>query len=92
MFCTFALEMQGIHEAFISRFLECGGVVEGTSGVIQSPGYPNGYAHWIRCYWNIIAPFGRKVKLEFDDLDMERPSRGTNQCRYDTLTVSVASS
>ena len=45
---------------------ECGGLIEGTSGVIQSPGYPNGYPHRHICRWDIVGPPGRSVKLEFD--------------------------
>ena len=44
----------------------CGGVSEGTSGVIQSPGYPNGYPHRHICRWDIIGPPGRSVKVVFE--------------------------
>lgn len=31
--------------------LNCGGVIEEGSGVITSPGYPNGYANNLDCVW-----------------------------------------
>ena len=46
---------------------------EATSGVIQSPGYPNGIAHRIYCSWHILGPADRRIKVEFDDLDMPEP-------------------
>eukprot|EP00094_Tigriopus_californicus_P007480 TCALIF_07202-PA protein Name:"Similar to CUBN Cubilin (Canis familiaris)" AED:0.20 eAED:0.21 QI:0/0.76/0.57/0.97/0.85/0.88/35/0/3998 len=67
---------------------ECGGVLQGDSGVIESPGYPNGYAHHLYCSWTIKAPLGRSVSLQFEDLDLERP-RG-DECPFDKLlTYSV---
>ena len=45
-------------------------VREGTSGVIQSPNYPHGFAHYIYCFWHVHGPTDRRVKVEFDDFDM----------------------
>ena len=68
---------------------ECGGDIEGTEGSIQSPGYPNTFAHRHSCSWRIRVPLGRKVTLTFEDFDLEAPiSYGNNSaCRYDWLMV-----
>ena len=50
-----------------------GDIEEGTSGVIQSPNYPNGLAHRIYCTWHIRGPEDRRIKIEVDDLDMPEP-------------------
>ena len=69
---------------------ECGGDIEGTEGSIQSPGYPNTFAHRHSCSWRIRVPLGRKVTLTFEDFDLEAPIsyRNSSACRYDWLMVS----
>ena len=71
----------------------CGGTIEGTSGVLQTPGYPHGYPHRHICIWNIIGPVGRSVKLTFTDFDLEAPTeiRNSNRtsCKYDYVYVSL---
>ena len=72
----------------------CGGTLEGSSGSIQTPGYPHGYAHRILCAWSIIGPTGRRVKLTFDDFDLEPETirtyrqRNYTSCRYDTVFIT----
>ena len=72
------------------HFLECGGQLEGSSGVFQSPGYPHSYPHRHMCLWTITVPEGRwdvfwrvsllnffccrRVRLTFLDFDLEPPS------------------
>ena len=70
---------------------ECGGDIEGTEGSIQSPGYPNTFAHRHSCTWRIRVPLGRKVTLTFEDFDLEGPVsyRNSSACRYDWLMVST---
>lgn len=75
------------NETFVFISKECGGTIQGTGGILQSTGYPNGYPHRHTCIWTIIAPVGRSVKLEFDDFDLETPSR-SGRCRFDMLIVS----
>ena len=43
---------------------------EGTSGVIQSPNYPNQLPHRVACAWGVQGPQDRRIKIEFDDLDL----------------------
>ena len=74
----------------IQFFAECGGEIEGTEGVLRSPGYPNSFAHRHSCTWTIRAPPGRKVTLTFDDFDLEQPRTLYNNetyCQYDSIMV-----
>ncbi|XP_048737046.2 uncharacterized protein LOC125652118 [Ostrea edulis] len=48
-----------------------------TSADISSPGYPNPYPGGKTCYWNIIAPEGFKLKLEFNEFDVAANPEGT---------------
>ena len=75
---------------FEKSLLECGGEIEGTSGVLTSPGYPNSFAHRHSCSWTIRAPPGRKVTLTFTDFDLEQPVTVANRtrCQYDWIMVS----
>jgi hypothetical protein len=60
-------------------------VIEGTSGVIQSPGYPNGYPHRHICRWDIVGPPGRSVKVVFEGKLFKEIIPGANE----NCTVSV---
>ena len=44
-------------------------IEEGTSGIIQSPNYPNGLAHRTYCMWYIRGPDDRRIKIDIEDLD-----------------------
>ena len=72
----------------------CGGILEGSSGSLQTPGYPHGYAHRRFCAWSIIGPAGRRVKLTFDDFDLEPGTirtyrqRNYTSCRYDSVFIT----
>lgn len=50
--------------------INCGGSIEDKSGVIQSPSYPKSCKRIFTCLWMITVPKGRKVKVEFDDIDL----------------------
>lgn len=47
----------------------CGGMINGDSGVITSPGYPSQTLSKQFCEWKITVPKGRRVKIEFIDVD-----------------------
>ena len=70
----------------------CGGTLEGSTGTIQTPGYPHGYAHRKFCAWSIIGPADRRIKLTFDDFDLEPPvvqlSTNRSRCRYDYVYIT----
>ena len=91
------MSIDRIAAAIIPLFPGCGGSIEGSSGVIESPGYPNGYPHHHLCSWVITGPVGRAVKLEFEDFDLEPArtytsgNRTFTYCPYDYLYVSAES-
>ncbi|KAG8573749.1 hypothetical protein GDO81_012532 [Engystomops pustulosus] len=50
---------------------ECGGDINGVTGTILSPNYPNFYPHNRVCEWRITVPEGRRVTLTIDDLRVQ---------------------
>lgn len=48
----------------------CGGTINGDSGIITSPGYPTKTLNKLFCEWKITVPKGRRVKIEFLDVDL----------------------
>eukprot|EP00794_Sanderia_malayensis_P003248 gene3248-3729_t len=62
----------------------CGGNLTTSSGVIQSPYFPNFYPHKKRCVWTISVPRGNIITLRFPNFDIERSSN----CMYDYLAVT----
>ena len=43
------------------------------------------------CRWSIKGPEGRALKIEFEDFDLEQPTRysaNVTRCRYDYIYVS----
>lgn len=41
------------------------------TGIIQSPGFPQPYPHYLYCVWRVYAPAGRRIRIEFTDFDLE---------------------
>ncbi|XP_070539299.1 bone morphogenetic protein 1 homolog isoform X2 [Ptychodera flava] len=62
----------------------CGGVFNGTTGTLESPGFPNNYPNKVDCVWKIT---GKTIKLEFDVFDLENQEN----CRFDFLDISDGS-
>ncbi|XP_075574013.1 scavenger receptor cysteine-rich domain-containing protein DMBT1 [Pelecanus crispus] len=61
----------------------CGGLLQGLSGSVQSPGYPNSYPNSAYCVWRIqLWQPDRRVELQFSDVELEG-----NNCWYDTIEV-----
>ncbi|XP_078660137.1 uncharacterized protein LOC144904866 [Branchiostoma floridae x Branchiostoma belcheri] len=58
----------------------CGGTLTGSSGTIQSPGYPQEYNTSLDCLWIIQTAEGQRLNLTFKDFELED--------EFDTLTVS----
>ncbi|KAM4028087.1 cubilin isoform 1-T1 [Anomaloglossus baeobatrachus] len=50
---------------------ECGGDINGITGAIHSPNYPNLYPHNRACEWRITVPEGRRVTLTIHDLQLQ---------------------
>ncbi|XP_057885683.1 deleted in malignant brain tumors 1 protein-like [Melospiza georgiana] len=63
--------------------VSCGGLLQGLSGTLQSPGYPNSYPNNAYCVW-IIRPWdtARRIQLQFTDVELEGSS-----CSYDAIEV-----
>ncbi|KAG8232963.1 hypothetical protein J437_LFUL018814, partial [Ladona fulva] len=52
-------------------FVGCGGDLNGApSGILSSPGYPNPLPVNRFCVWSITVPKGRRIRIEFIDLDL----------------------
>ncbi|XP_054687845.1 deleted in malignant brain tumors 1 protein-like [Grus americana] len=61
----------------------CGGLLQGLSGTVQSPGYPSSYPNSARCVWRIqLWELDRRVELQFLDVELEG-----NSCQYDAIEV-----
>ncbi|XP_013782776.2 chymotrypsin-like elastase family member 2A [Limulus polyphemus] len=60
-------------------------ILQGSTGIIQSPGFSDrkNYPETIQCTYEIQAPPGQRVRLNFHFLDIETSS----SCRYDYLAV-----
>ncbi|XP_055632024.1 cubilin homolog [Toxorhynchites rutilus septentrionalis] len=62
---------RGFKLTFSSSSTPCGSEINAPSGEIASPGYPdNGLKFKRLCEWEITVPEGRRVKIEFIDLDL----------------------
>ncbi|GFG35967.1 hypothetical protein Cfor_02931, partial [Coptotermes formosanus] len=65
----------GVSRGFSLRFNAsqevCGGLLEGPTGVFESPGYPSTQGYRRYCKWEIVVPAGRRVKVELLDFDLE---------------------
>ncbi|XP_074656951.1 cubilin-like [Tubulanus polymorphus] len=62
-------------------------IQNGTSGVISSPNYPNGYYTRLDCRWLIQTPENTVVEISFDShFQIEPKRRGSSHC-YDALTI-----
>ena len=51
--------------------------------MLQSPNYPNNYPESVMCQWVITVPRRFKVRLEFENIDLEDDAA----CRFDYVTV-----
>ncbi|KAK0410740.1 hypothetical protein QR680_005299 [Steinernema hermaphroditum] len=73
------------HFSLKVTFFECGGVPEGNEGVITSPNYGEGrvYPTDVVCIWNLKAPVGQIVVLNFTKMDLEHHV----ECDHDSLIV-----
>ncbi|XP_061441668.1 cubilin [Rhineura floridana] len=63
--------------------LACGGVMEGESGIISSPNYPQPYNKSSHCSWLLVAPEGHTINLTFVAFETEND----RACRWDSLTI-----
>lgn len=62
-------------------FQVCGGKFEDDNGVITSPWFPKPYEDSKYCAYDIEAPMGKAIVLNFTDFDIEY------DCDFDSLTI-----
>uniref|UniRef100_A0A3B4AL78 Uncharacterized protein n=1 Tax=Periophthalmus magnuspinnatus TaxID=409849 RepID=A0A3B4AL78_9GOBI len=51
----------------------CGGYIQGNSGTILSPGFPDFYPHNLNCTWIIETSHGKGVQFTFHTFHLESP-------------------
>ncbi|GCB68137.1 hypothetical protein scyTo_0012236, partial [Scyliorhinus torazame] len=61
----------------------CEHKINSVSGTITSPNWPNKYTSRKECTWEIITTPGHRVKLAFNELDIEQHQ----ECAYDHLEL-----
>ncbi|CAN9504895.1 unnamed protein product [Ophioblennius macclurei] len=61
----------------------CDHVVNSVSGVISSPNWPDKYPSKKACTWTLFASPGHRIKLIFNEVDMEAHL----ECAYDHLEI-----
>ncbi|XP_066929338.1 cubilin-like isoform X2 [Clytia hemisphaerica] len=61
----------------------CGGTLQGPSGFIQSPGYPNSYQPLLECNWLIKASEGNTISLRILSFELEQ----SDNCLDDSLSI-----
>ncbi|XP_064922872.1 cubilin isoform X1 [Columba livia] len=74
---------RGFQASYNSVTDSCGGLLQGLSGTLQSPGYPSTYPNNARCVWFIQLPASNlEVQLTFLDVELE----GTS-CSFDAIKI-----
>ncbi|XP_067928524.1 bone morphogenetic protein 1-like [Watersipora subatra] len=62
----------------------CGGYIEAMNGTLKSPSFPSMYPMNKKCIWQLVAPEGYRITINFTYFDLE----GNNQdCEYDSVEV-----
>ncbi|XP_048481076.1 cubilin-like [Plutella xylostella] len=61
----------------------CGGTLTGSKGSITSPNYPLPYNENAECFYRIVTSHGSRIKLIFNDLDLEK----THGCTDDYVEI-----
>mgnify|MGYP001169714629 FL=1 len=61
---------RGFHARY---FMDCHNRINGLSGVIESPNFPDLYPHNRNCTWTIEAPLGNRINASFSHFDIEDP-------------------
>ena len=61
----------------------------GSSGMLYTPHYPVPYPGDTNCFWTITVPPGKRVKLVFEDFELEKNSvyAGYSYCKYDQTEI-----
>lgn len=56
---------------FDSPGQNCGGLVQGPNGTIESPGFPHGYPNYANCTWIIVTGERNRIQLSFHTFALE---------------------
>lgn len=75
------MKIQNITDHFLANSLVCGGRFDEEGGVITSPWYPKNYDDNKNCAYDIEAPLGKSIVLNFTDFDVE------DECSFDSLSI-----
>lgn len=59
---------RGFHARY---YIDCDSELEGLSGTIESPNFPDPYPHNRNCTWTITAPPGNRINATFSHFDIE---------------------
>ncbi|XP_077347020.1 cubilin isoform X1 [Lithobates pipiens] len=78
-----SVNAKGFRLQYEASLEECGGDIDGSTGALSSPNYPNLYPHDRVCDWRIRVPEGRRVTLTFHDLQLQ----DQQNCDYDYVAV-----
>lgn len=70
---------KGFKLSYNATYLNCGGTFNVDSGIIMSDGYPNSRLNRGNCNWKITVRKGRKIKIEFLDVDFASSDDRRNQ-------------
>lgn len=69
----------------VAFFLVCGGTYNNENGIIASPMYPLPYHKDRECIYEIVAPLGKSITLDWMDFDVE--GNTYPECNYDRVEV-----
>ena len=61
----------------------CGGDLTNATGIVSSPGYPQGYNNKETCVWSVRAKEGENIMWTFTEVSLEK---GTN-CGFDYVAI-----
>ncbi|XP_033347146.1 cubilin [Bombus vosnesenskii] len=77
------ISFSGFRIEWDSTTIGCGGTMNGVTGDIISPNYPEPYMHRAECKWTIAVAAGSLIRLLIVDLQLEEHTK----CRYDYIEI-----
>ncbi|KAG8515901.1 Cubilin, partial [Galemys pyrenaicus] len=86
MYLRFRTDNSSTHVGFKAKYYiaQCGGIVTGQSGVIESIGYPtHPYTDNLFCQWHLQGPSGHYLTIHFEDFNLQNSS----DCEKDFVEI-----
>ena len=71
---------------FANYFPGCGGHLESSEGILESPNYPKNYFQNSKCTWTIAVPEGKAIHLTFSHFDVDG-DMNRHRCPSDHVTI-----